>query len=350
VVLSWTQTDIGDVAQFSVTRSGDGQDKTTQATSTALDDLNVQAGINYCYTVTAIDAAGNSSAASAQACATVSVQSSIPVMTPDQTAPNFPLADCGSISSTNTTFSGDIDQPGLFDVGTIVTGQVDPNSELNQANFWNVPVIAGGYHLVIDSTRVDGRRSNIGMIVNVLDEFGVEQSRVIRGNEISSRNRAHAFLTFSADTTLRVQIETNFAAENYVLGLFANGTSVPSPYFTDCPSIANLSLNMPLVVELDTMDQVGGEQFLRVDAAPANYRLILDAVRADGLRSNIIYSIETRDQVGQAARGSRIVNVNDIGTTNRSTALVDTTDLGEHWLRFDNRNDALSIEVQMLEE
>ncbi len=71
VQLTWSQTDIGDVAAFNVSRAiGTGVTSTiANVTATFMTDTNVMSGTEYCYQVSAVDASGNESGATDKVCA-----------------------------------------------------------------------------------------------------------------------------------------------------------------------------------------------------------------------------------------------------------------------------------------
>ncbi|MEE9318886.1 MAG: hypothetical protein V3U76_00410 [Granulosicoccus sp.] len=95
VKLSWSQSDIGDVAGFRVLRSqGNNASRViTQVSSTITNDLGLNSGTTYCYQVIATDASGNNSAPGNMVC--ITTNGSIV-----STAPVFPLTTRRPTTST----------------------------------------------------------------------------------------------------------------------------------------------------------------------------------------------------------------------------------------------------------
>ena len=321
VTLDWVQMQIGDVVLFQITRSVAGENSIRTVTSTTFDDLAVLPGLQYCYTIAAIDGAGNRSSNSPAACARTpesELNNSSAPMPDELTDPQYLLADCGSIPTSSTLFSGDIDQPAVFEVGTIVQGQINPSLSTSVANFWDINLSPDGYHILLDTITNDGAVRNIGTTADFLDAFGVEQQRLFRLNEIGRRNRASAYMVVDTTTRTRLQIGTRFnRGENYTLGIFANGMAVPSPYFTDCPSVIVLAPRVSQTLELNGRNSPGSDAFALITNPSAAYQLTVDATRVDGRRSNIIYSIDSVDQFAQSSRETQIGRINDIGINSR---------------------------------
>ena len=55
-----------------------------------------------------------------------------------------------------------------------VGGRIDPEAATNKIHYWDVDLVAGNYHLVLDSATIDGRDTNIGLEVTELNLSGVE--------------------------------------------------------------------------------------------------------------------------------------------------------------------------------
>ena len=84
VAVTWTQSDIADVASFTLLRSEAGSmlDTLVRVTSTAFDDVGLNSGTEYCYQVIASDASENDSPASDLVCTVTSGSSFTGVPTP----------------------------------------------------------------------------------------------------------------------------------------------------------------------------------------------------------------------------------------------------------------------------
>ena len=101
IIASWNQTDIGDVVAFRVYRGNAGSANTLQSkvSATFFTDSQVEAGTEYCYRVTAVDAAGNESVSTAVQC-TSTAGSAVTV------SPDNPVDDGGdnAVGFTSSTF------------------------------------------------------------------------------------------------------------------------------------------------------------------------------------------------------------------------------------------------------
>ncbi len=268
----------------------------------------------------------------------------------EEETPLFAVTDCGSIAVGDEDYSTNLDAPATFSVGTLVEGRIDPDSASNQRHYWDTSLPAGNYHLVLDTSRVDDSSSNIGLLIEELDRIGVVQGQLIRGNEIDRKVRLHTFFTVPFETLLRLQITPNFDTEDYVLGIFPNGTGVSSPFFDECPTLVDLSLDVEQTIDLADEGMNGEEQWFTLTVDPGDYRFTLDATRVDGENSNIIFEIGSYDQFGQASRYSQILRANEINTTVRLSEIWNVTEAGTYWIRMRNTQPAITLQLTIAEE
>lgn len=260
--------------------------------------------------------------------------------------PVFITSSCGSIRPNDTSHSSNINEPALFSLNSIIGGRIDPEAVANKTHYWNVDLVAGNYHLVLDSATIDGRDTNIGLEITELDLSGVEIKRLIRVNKIDKRIREHLFLEVETDRTLRLRIEPKFNAEDYFIGIFQNTFAVPSPHFTDCFPVENMTIGVTQNIALANDD----EQWFTIDVNAKDYKLTVDAARTDGKKSNIIYEITTLDRFGQASREKRIIRGNEIDTFISLTGMLNVTESGSQWVRVRNANPPLTLDVTFTEE
>ena len=264
----------------------------------------------------------------------------------DSSNPVFVSGNCGSIPTTDTSSSTNIDQPALFSPNSVVGGRIDPDAVTNKIHYWDVDLIAGSYHLVLDSATIDGRDTNIGLKVTELNLDGVELENPIRVNKVDKRTRAHAFLEVKTDQTLRLEIQPNFGAEDYLIGVFQNTLAVPSPHFTNCFPIGNMAIGAKQNIALLNDD----EQWFTIDFDAKDYKLTVDAARTDGDRSNIIYQVTTLDRFGQASREKRIIRSNEVDTFVRLTGSLNVTEPGTKWIRVRNQEPPLTLDATFTED
>jgi len=216
----------------------------------------------------------------------------------DSDTPVFVSGNCGSIPPADTSSSSNIDAPAIFSPNSIVGGRIDPDAVTNKVHYWDVDLVAGHYHLVLDSSTIDGSNTNIGLVVTELNLSGVEVEGLVSVNKIDNRTREHAFVEIKTDRTLRLKITPKFGAEDYFIGVFQNTLAVPSPHFTNCFPIGNMAVGGTQNITMSDYD----EQWFTIDLEAKNYELTVDATVTDGSNTNIQYTVSTLDRFGQASR------------------------------------------------
>ena len=261
----------------------------------------------------------------------------------------FRSSECGSIALSPTVFSNDSSLPAVFNEGELVGGRIDPASATNTVHYWSINLSAGFYHVLLDTARVDGRDSNVGLQLRELDNE--DSSRIIRGNEIDFRTRFYAFLEVENDRTLTLQINPNFSDEDYLLGIFPNGVNVPVPYFEDCPVVTPLSLGETVAVDLaDGPVRAETDSWYSIDLDLGDYLLSSFAQRQDGVSSNVIYEFLAFEQFAQASRKTTVSRVNEIAASAEGSGGLSRSETGTVWFRLRNDNDALSLQFTLQDD
>jgi fibronectin type 3 domain-containing protein len=110
IQLGWTISNINDVEGFRIYRGASGSVNTTVSplavvTATEFQDFDVSAGTTYCYRITTFDAAGNTSAPTAERCATLSGT------TPDPSKVSFSSASY-SVNETQSAVTITVERSG----------------------------------------------------------------------------------------------------------------------------------------------------------------------------------------------------------------------------------------------
>ena len=257
----------------------------------------------------------------------------------------FVSGNCGSIPPTDTISSSNIDDPAKFSPNSVVGGRIDPEAITNKIHYWDVSLVAGSYHLVLDSATIDGRDTNIGLEVTELDLSGVEIERLIRVNKIDKRTREHAFIEIKSDRTLRLNIQPVHDAEDYFIGVFENTLAVPSPHYTNCFPIGNMTVGVTQDIDMPSDD----EQWFTIDFDKKNYKLTVDAAPTDGKENNIQYKVATLDRFGQVSREELVILGNEIDTFSRLTGMLNITEPGSKWVRVRNKK-PLTLNATFTEE
>ena len=121
VTLSWTQSRIDDVYGFRILRGTKGNANTEVAniTATSYTDFSLASG-EHCYRVVAYDAAGNTSDASVETCATVDGGSSDGLAAVSFSASSYTVSETQAQITISIDRSGDLSQPASVDYS--VTG------------------------------------------------------------------------------------------------------------------------------------------------------------------------------------------------------------------------------------
>jgi len=262
--------------------------------------------------------------------------------------PKYLTTDCGSQAIEDTQPSADQATPTQLATNTIVKGRIDPNSEGNANHYWYITLDAGFYHVLLDESRVDGSDAELGLGLVTLAEGNSPLETLIISKAVDTRARHYKYLKVPNDGTLRLRLDAKHAAEDYLLGIFENGTSVPVPYMADCPTINELQFGTTQTIELGAAtDQGSRERWYSVDLDAQNYIFTLDATRTDGVESNIRYSVLGYEQFGDSTRELSFVQVDDYGTASRRSKQLKFTQAIDLWIRVKNIFEPLSVSLSL---
>jgi len=238
--------------------------------------------------------------------------------------------------------------PTAITTGQIVRGRIDPDSATNTEHFWSIDLLPGYYHVVMDSSRVDDRWSNLGIILTDLNGFeSADDIQIFRGNEIDYRTRYHAFIEVPQARTMVLRATPNHAAEDYAFAIFENGSVVPSPFFSNCPNITPISLGTTESLTLQESNSFDDERWYQIELAAIDHVLQSSAARTDGKNSNIQYNFWQLDQFGQATRYIEVDRVNEIDVTATGIGALNRTEPGNVWVRLSNNIAELAIEFTL---
>jgi len=129
VNLSWTASPESDVAGYKIYRKDKLPAAIQSVSGTSASDTGLNASTEYCYSVSAVDAASNESARSAEACATTKTP-------PDTTPPSVPTglaATAVSSSQINLSWNASTDNVGVVGYKVYRNGQVVASSKKSNA-------------------------------------------------------------------------------------------------------------------------------------------------------------------------------------------------------------------------
>ncbi|MEP6651953.1 MAG: hypothetical protein ABJA82_01255 [Myxococcales bacterium] len=256
--------------------------------------------------------------------------------------PVFTRDDCGKIAASDLKPGTSQAAPTMFVPGQLVGGRVDPASLSNLEHHWAIQLAPGFYHLVVDAMTADGESTNLGIKVTQVLASGEEE--LMSGNEIARHYRDQTFFEIKTSAVVSLKVISMFKMEDYLMGVFANGTPVPSPAFSHCPSVTPLAVGVPASFTLGASGTAANEeQWFLVDLNVGNYKFMLDATQADGADTNLIYYVEALDRFGQQPRVKEIVFENEIGKHFTAQGTLAISDTGSYWVRLRNGNKDLNV-------
>jgi len=178
--VSWSQTEIFDVKAFNVYRTG-AAEAAFKVTSDFVNDVNVSAGSEYCYEISAEDASGNESARTAEQCATTSG-------TPDVVPPQPDVVTPGPVVT-----------PGVLLAPTLdVTGLACSQELADGGQFKTDTVLSAGCYLAPRGLRVF-EPANLTAEPGVVIKFAASRElRIDSGASLTANGTAAAPIVFSA--------------------------------------------------------------------------------------------------------------------------------------------------------
>ena len=258
--------------------------------------------------------------------------------------PRIVTSACGALPVLDTPVSTALAAPATLVEGQVVRGRIDPDVSGNEAHYWRVELQPGYHHLIVDSRRLDGRTSNIGLEIDEVDAAGDSDEQLMRASEIDFRARSVEFFVSSEARTVTLQVAPRFAGEDYLMGVFANGRAIPSPFFEDCPDIAPLAVGTTQALGLNELQSANDYAWYELDLVRGRYAFDGLASRVDGRDSNIIYSATTFDGFGGAETEDELFRISEVGTVSTDRATFARSAAGPVWLRLQAR--AADLDLQ----
>jgi len=194
----------------------------------------------------------------------------------------FVTSACGSLPISTAVQSNDMSAPTAMTTGQLVSGIIGSGSATNRVHYWSIVLEPGDYHVVLDSKSADGTLTSLGTRLSELHANGGVTDLFFDNGEFDYRSRSHGFLSVAVARNVLLRLTPSFAAEDYLLGIFANGSPVPSPFFGDCPMINPLSVDTVESLLLPEKGSSAGDRWYRVDLAAGMYTFNTGAVLVDG--------------------------------------------------------------------
>ena len=269
-----------------------------------------------------------------------------PVTGIDRTDPNPRIftSECGSLPVLDTPVSTTAGAGATLVEGQLVRGRLEDDVP----HYWDIDLEPGHYHVVLDGSQGDDRNLNIGVTLVDLDPPDDSDAGLLPDNDAGYRSRRAAFFEVPAARTLRLQATQRFLAEDYVFGVFPNGSDIPSPRFEECPEIMPLSLGTTQVVQIARSDSEEAHVWYRAELEAGEYAIDASAVRT-GTSGSVVYEMFVLDgfaQIGEATETS-VLEVGVAEETSTDTATFTRDAAGPVWLRIEEDGAGADIEFTL---
>jgi hypothetical protein len=243
------------------------------------------------------------------------------------------ISECNSAGVTTAEAPNDVNNPTLISTEQLVKGQLSEDSSVLSFDVWQISLQPGNYHLIVDSWMVSEESGSHGVRVTSLGDTTDNDERLMSTAASGFSERGYEFLEILNPTTMRVKVEPTYGETmNYVMGIFPNGSSVPSPRFTECPSITTLSLETTASVPLNELTDAEDQRWFRLDLGEGVYTLDVSLQSGE---SPLGYRVELMQQFGEDEServASEAASTTPVTSSDEFTVLND----GDVWLRVEN--------------
>lgn len=196
----------------------------------------------------------------------------------------------------------------------------------------------GNYHLVADASTLEEPKTALGLTIDALGNTTAEDEQLASDSAFAHEVRLYEFLEIQATRTLTLNLDARIdTITNYSLGIFANGTAVPSPTFEDCLPVNTLSVDTTQSVTLEESSSREDQVFYRVELEEQEY--VLDASTSSIENTTLGYSFVLLDQFGQTNREEAVTSDSEFSNILTTSDTFDRESIGSVWLRVENRFD-----------
>ena len=264
----------------------------------------------------------------------------------DRTDPNPRIftSECGSLPVLDTPISTTAGAGATLVEGQLVRGRLEDDV----SHYWDVDLEPGYYHVVLDGSQGDDRDLNIGVTLVDLDPPGDADAGLLPDNDAGYRSRRAAFIEVPFARTLRLQATQRFLAEDYVFGVFPNGSDIPSPRFEECPDIVPLSLGTTEVVQITELDSEDAHVWYRAELEAGQYTIDATASQ-NGTSGSVIYEVFVLDGFGQIGESTEttVLDVSETEGTSTDSATFTRDAAGPVWLRIEEDGAGVDIEFTL---
>jgi hypothetical protein len=257
--------------------------------------------------------------------------------------PQFNIADCNSLEVSEAQAVNDVSLPTTILTEQLVQGQLSEDSNVLSSDVWQINLQPGNYHLVVDSWMASRELGYHGVVVSSLGETTDDDERLLSTAAQGFDERAYEYLEILNPTTMTIKVEPSYSdTMNYVMGIFPNGVSVPSPRFIDCPSTIRASLDTTTSVTLNDLVSTEDYRWIQLNLSAGVYTLDTSMQSSESYTG---YSVELMQRFGED-ESERVASEADPGTSVTSSDQFTALDDGEIWLRIANSyNNSGNIEL-----
>ena len=247
--------------------------------------------------------------------------------------PQFNLSDCDSAEVTAAQALNDVTAPTTISTEQLVQGQLAEGSAVLNFDVWQIDLQPGNYHLVVDSWMASRELGYHGVRVTSLGETSDDDESLLSSAAQGFDERAYKYLEILNPTTMKIKVEPAYSETmNYVMGIYPNGASVPSPRFTDCPTTTRASLDTTTSVTLNDMNSTEDYRWIQLYLSAGVYTLDTSMQSSEAYTG---YNVELIQRFGED-ESERVAREANSGTSVTSSDQFTALDDGEVWLRVEN--------------
>lgn len=254
------------------------------------------------------------------------------------------VSECGSLAVSAVVPDNSLTAPSPLTVGEPVRGQIEPDSVDNDFHTWQVSLEPGNYHLIADVSVLKEGQDSIGLKIQTLGAPSAENQDLAADFHSGLDLRIYKFLEIRTAQIMTLQVDAGYnSIHNYTMGIFSNGTAVPSPTIERCLPVNALSLDTTESVDLESDDSREDDRWFRIDLTEQEY--LLDASTTSTETTSIGYEFELFEQFGQTSETQTITAEFLSGTALTSSDTFEPETAGTSWIRLRNGYDGLRTVV-----
>lgn len=241
--------------------------------------------------------------------------------------PQYIQGECGSANVSDVVANNSTATPMFVD--QVVAGQLLPDSTVLDSDLYEIELDVGNYHLITDISSVTGNFETLNLDISNVTADGDERLAFHIDSAIDTRG--YTFLEIQSPRTMVIRVEPGSEPVNYEMGIFANGSSVPTPRFSTCAPTTRFSLGETQTGQTDGLLTSDDFRFYQINLPAGFYNL--DATTTSVETSTISHEFVLFQRFADTDAESRIGFDVDNGTSLSSSFMFSTLDDAEVWIR-----------------